>query len=130
MKRLTWLSPVLAVVSLAWCVAVGLWLWFTPVRYARTVVYDGQPPQQTIEYVPLADASPLAPLPLFIPVFIAMIGAAAAWHGGKIRVAVAGLLLATYAVVGGFSIGSAYLVPAGLLMLATLFVPRASVPST
>ena len=35
MKRLTWTSQMLALISLSWCVVVGFWIWFTPVRYVR-----------------------------------------------------------------------------------------------
>jgi hypothetical protein len=102
MKRLAWTSQMLALISLSWCVVVGFWIWFTPVRYAGMTGAPGQPDQHTVVYRAFADVSFLGPLPLIIPT----------------------LMLAAFAFVAGFSIGSAYMLPAGLLLLATLFAAR------
>ena len=124
MKRLTWTSQMLALISLSWCVVVGFWIWFTPVRYVGITGTPGQPGQHTVAYRAFADVSFLGPLPLIVPTLIAIAGAWAAWHGARVALGLAALLLAAFAFVAGFSIGSAYILPAGLLLLATLFAAR------
>ena len=124
MKRLTWTSQMLALISLSWCVGVGFWIWFTPVRYAGMTGAPGQPDQHTVVYRAFDDVSFLGPLPLIIPTLIAIAGAWAAWRGARVGLGLAALLLAAFAFVAGFSIGSAYMLPAGLLLLATLFAAR------
>ena len=124
MKRLAWTSRMLALISLSWCVAVGFWIWFTPVRWVGMSVAPGQPDQHTVVHRAFADVSFLGPLPLIVPTLIAIAGARAAWRGARVGLGLAALLLAAFAFVGGFSIGSAYILPAGLLLLATLSAAR------
>ena len=116
----------LALLSLSWCVVVGFWIWFTPVRYVGSSGGPGQAVQQTVVYKAVADVSSLGPLPLVIPTLIASAGATAAWHGARVALGLAALLLAAFAFVTGFSIGGAYHLPAGLLFLATLCARRAN----
>ena len=120
MKRLAWISQTLALVSLSWCVVVGFRIWFTPVRYTGITVVPGQPDQHTVAYSAFADVSSFGPLPLIVPPLIAVAGAWAAWHGARVALGLAALLLAAFAFVTGFSIGGAYILPAGLLLVATL----------
>jgi hypothetical protein len=120
MKRLVWTSPTLALISLSWCVVVGFRIWFTPVRYVGITVVPGQPDQHSVAYSAFADVSFLGPLPLIIPTLIATAGAWAAWRGLRVALGLAAVLLAAFAFVTGFSIGGAYVLPAGLLLLATL----------
>jgi hypothetical protein len=61
---------------------------------------------------------------LTLPTLIALAGAWAARRGARVALGLAALLLAAFAIVTGFSIGSAYILPAGLLLLATLFAAR------
>jgi hypothetical protein len=123
MKRLG-ISQMLALISLSWCVVVGFWIWFTPVRYVGLTGDPSQPDQHTVVYRAFADISFLGPLPLIVPTLIAIAGAWAAWRGARVALGLAALLLAAFAFVAGFSIGSAYILPAGLLLLATLFAAR------
>jgi hypothetical protein len=124
MKRLGWISQTLALISLSWCVVVGFRIWFTPVRYTGITVVPGRPDQHTVAYSAFADVSSFGPLPLIIPTLIAIAGAWAAWRGARVALGLAALLLAAFAFVTGFSIGGAYILPAGLLLLATLFAAR------
>jgi hypothetical protein len=124
MKRPPWISQMTALVSLSWCVVVGFWIWFTPVRYVGITGDPGQPDHHTVVYRAFADVSLLGPIPLIVPTLIAIAGAWAAWRGARVALGLAALLLAAFAFVAGFSIGSAYILPAGLLLLATLFAGR------
>ena len=124
MKRLAWISQVLALFSLSWCVLVGFWIWFTPVRYVGVSGDPGQSSQHTVIYKAFADVSFPGPIPLIVPMLIATAGAWAAWRGARVALGFAALLLAALAFVTGFSIGNAYVLPAGLLLLATLLAAR------
>ena len=124
MKRLAWISQMLALISVSWCVVVGFWIWFTPVRYVGTTVVSGQPDEHSVVYRAFADVSFLGPVPLIIPTLIAVAAAWAAWQGARVALGLAALQLAAFAFVTGFSVGSAYILPAGLLLLATLFAAR------
>ena len=126
MKRLAWISRLLALLSLSWCVVVGFWIWFTPVRYVVSSGGPGKADQHTVVDKAVADVSSFGPLPLVIPTRIARAGATAAWHGARVTLGLAALLLAAFAFVTGFSIGGAHHLPAGLLLMATLFARRAN----
>ena len=112
-----WVPRGLALAAVAWCVAVGLWLWVTPIRYngvASTAYADsGGVVQQTTyrlaETRSFADVSLLGPLPLIIAVLIAASGAWAVWRGRLIPAAIATGILLLFTILGGFSIGFAYI---------------------
>jgi hypothetical protein len=109
----------LALAAVVWCVAIGAWLWITPIRYngaASTAYADsGGVVQQATYQVTgsrsFADVSLLGPLPLIIPLVLAAIGAWAVWRGRVIPAAIATGILLLFAILGGFSIGAGY-VPA------------------
>jgi hypothetical protein len=114
-----WLPRGLALGAVAWCVAVGVWLWITPIRsngVASTAYADSggvvqQTPYRLAETRSFADVSLLGPLPLIIPVLIAAIGAWAVWRGRLIPAAIATAVLLVFTNLGGLSIGAGY-VPA------------------
>jgi hypothetical protein len=114
-----WLARGLAIAAVAWCAAVGVWLWATPIRdngAASTAYADsGGVVQQATYQVTgsrsFADVSLLGPLPLIIPLVLAAIGAWAVWRGRVIPAAIATGILLLFAILGGFSIGAGY-VPA------------------
>jgi hypothetical protein len=121
MKRPGWIPQVLALVSVSWCIVAGFRIWFTPVRYVGTRVDPGLADQHIVVHKAFHDASSLGLIPLVIPTLIALAGAWAAWRGAGVALLIAALLLAAFAFVTGFSIGGAYILPAGLLLIATLF---------
>ena len=99
-----WLVPLLSTTSLAWCVVMGVQIWFTPIDRFRS----------------FSDVSLLGPAPLIVPVLIALIAAWAAWRNHRGILGFAALLLAAFSFISGFSIGSGYLPASGLLVLAAL----------
>jgi len=117
MKWRIWVSPVLAAVGVMWCVIMGGWLWFTPMRY---MVFPGGPGQAVIRYRSFSEVSQFGPLPLIIPASLAMVAAWAAWRGNRVGLGVSTLLFAGFTFITGFSIGPNYLPAAGALVLATL----------
>ena len=50
MKRRAWISQLLALLGLSWCVVVGFWGWFTPVRFVGITVDPGKADQHTVVY--------------------------------------------------------------------------------
>jgi hypothetical protein len=99
-----WLVLLLSTVSLAWCVVIGVWFWFTPIDRFRS----------------FSDISLFGPAPLIVPVLIAVIAAWAAWRNHRGMLGFAALLLAVFSFISGFSIGSGYLPASGLLVLAAM----------
>jgi hypothetical protein len=114
-----WMPRGLALAAVAWCVAVGVWLWTTPIRYngvASTAYADSGGVVQQANYQvtgsrSFADVSVFGPLPLIVPVLLAAIGAWAVWRGRKLPAAIATGILLVFTVLAGFSIGAGY-VPA------------------
>ena len=113
-----WVSPVLAAVGVTWCVVMGCWLWFRPMRYVGIAADSGQ---AVTLYRLFSEVSQLGPLPLIIPASLAMVAAWAAWRGNRVSLGVSTLLFAGFTYIAGFSIGNNYLPAAGALVLATLF---------
>lgn len=99
-----WLVPLLSTMSLAWCVVIGVWFWFTPIDRFRS----------------FSDVSLFGPAPLIVPVLIAAVATWAAWRNRRGVLGFAALLLAVFTSISGFSIGSGYLPASGLLVLAAL----------
>ncbi len=118
MKWRIWVSPVLAAVGVTWCVVMGCWLWFTPMRYVSIASDSGR---AVTLYRSFSEVSQLGPLPLIIPAGLAMIAAWAAWRGNRVGLGVSTLLFAGFTYIAGFSIGNNYIPAAGALVLATLF---------
>lgn len=118
---ITWrdrVAPLLSTMSLAWCVIVGAWFWFTPLRYESIV--NGVP---EVGYQSFSDISRFGPAPLIVPVLIATIGAWAAWRNRRVVLGFAAFLLAVFTFISGFSIGAGYLPASGLLMVAAVLAP-------
>jgi hypothetical protein len=114
-----WVAPALAAIAATWCVAMGFWLWFTPMRYVGIAVTGGIR-QEVTTYRSFSEVSQLGPLPLIIPACVALVAVWAAWRGRRVGLGVATLLLAGFTIISGFSIGASYLPAAGALILATL----------
>jgi hypothetical protein len=55
-----WIARARAVAAVAWCIALGAWIWSTPL---------GTPP------LSFAEVSALGPVPLLIPLLISALGA-------------------------------------------------------
>lgn len=113
MKIAAILAPLLSTLSLAWCVVVGFWVWFTPFG-SRS----------------FSDVSLFGPAPLILPVVIAAVATWAAWQSRRGVLGFAALLLAVFTFISGFSIGSGYLPASGLLLLAAVLAMFVSGPMT
>jgi len=107
----------LAIAAVAWCAAVGVWLWATPIRYrgiasAAHADSGGVVQQTTYRFAEtrrFADVSILGPLPLIIPFLLTAIGAWAVWRGRVVPAAIVTGILLMFAILGGFSIGAGYI---------------------
>jgi hypothetical protein len=115
---------VLALVAALWCVWISIRLWTTPVVVegvtAQTIEDGGQPLTTVREVRSFSDMSAFGPLPLAIPIILA-VGAAliSRLRTPGFLAAVVGLFLG-YVLLTGFSIGGAYHGPAALLGVALL----------
>jgi hypothetical protein len=124
----TWVPRGLALAAVAWCVAVGVWLWITPIRYngvASTAYADsgGVVKQTTSRFAEtrrFADVSLLGPVPLIIPVLVTAIGAWAVLRGRMLPAAIATGVLLVFTVLAGFSIGAGYLPAVAALIWALI----------
>ena len=114
-----WRKPIvqaMSVVSLAWCLVAGAYIWLTPVHRD---LYNSNGFAGRIE-MSFSQVSAAGPLPLLVPVGVALI---AVWAARSERLGVlvgAALGLAALSFLGAFSIGGAYLLPAGLLGLGSV----------
>ena len=113
MKVVAILVPSLSTISLAWCVVIGFWIWFTPIGQSRS----------------FSDVSLFGPAPLIMPVLIAAVATWAAWRSRRGVVGFAALLLAVFTFISGFSIGSGYLPASGLLLLAAVLAMFRQTPT-
>jgi hypothetical protein len=106
----------LSIIGLVWCVGVGIYIWATPLTYTR---HSSGSPSFKIQ-VPFSEASLLGPVPLLIPVVLAM---TAVWAVAAERLGVlvgTTLIFVALSFLGGFSVGGAYLPAAGLVGLAAV----------
>jgi hypothetical protein len=105
-----------ALAGLFWCVAAGALLYFLPLGTSNSTSSTGAE-VETKESLYTADPSSL--WSLVVPVLFCVVAAwAAARHHRWVLVAAA-VLLALFAVLGGLSIGFAY-VPAALLLIVSV----------
>jgi len=120
------LPLVLSALSVAWCVLAGLKIWFTPIAWSGI---DGNGVRM-LRTETLSETSYLGSAPLVAPVVIAVVATCAASQGAPVVVGIAAVLLAAFSFITGFSIGSAYHMPAGVLMLAAFLTAiRAAQPA-
>jgi len=108
------IAPILSTLCLTWCIVIGFVIWFAPVRYSGT--HNGVP---VVIDRAFSEISGSGALPLVIAVFIAGFGTWGAWSGRRLALAASAFLLVVFTVIGGFSIGGAYLPASGLQLLAT-----------
>jgi hypothetical protein len=116
----------LAVAAVAWCVAIGGWLWITPIRYkgvASTAYADssGVMRQETYETAgsrSFSEVSALGPVPLLIPVLLAAMGASSVWRRRMLPAVIATGVLLFFTALAGFSIGAGYVPAAAALAWA------------
>jgi hypothetical protein len=109
------LTLLLSTMSVVWCVLIGSWFWFTPIRF-EVVTND----ISTVREGHFSDVSLFGPAPLIVPVLIATIAAWAAWRRHRVVLGFAAFLLAVFSFISGFSIGAGYLPASGLLLAAVL----------
>jgi hypothetical protein len=114
----TRLAPLLSTMSLAWCVLIGGWFWFTPIQHEA--IHNGV---TVVRYQSFSDISLLGPAPLIAPLLIAAVAVWASWRSHRLVLGVAAFLLAVFTFIGGFSIGAGYLPASGLLLLAAALAP-------
>ena len=115
---MTWgtrFALLLSTMSLAWCVLVGGWFWFTPIRY-EAIHNSGT----VVRYQSFSDVSLLGPAPLIAPVLIAAVAVWASWRNHRVVLGFAAFLLAAFTFIAGFSIGAGYLPASGVLLAAAL----------
>jgi hypothetical protein len=115
---MTWrnrLAPLLSTMSLAWCLLIGAWFWFTPIGYEATT--SGV---STMRYRSFSEVSLFGPAPLMVPVLIAAVAAWAAWRSHRVVLGFAAFLLVVFTFISGFSIGAGYVPASGLLLAAVL----------
>jgi len=118
---ITWgnrVAPLLSTTGLAWCVLMGCWIWFAPIRYE--LMRNGVP---AVQSQPFSEVSLLGPAPLIVPVVISAVAAWAAWRSHRVVLGFAAFLLAVFTFISGFSIGAGYLPASGLLFLAAVVAP-------
>ena len=111
-----WLPRGLAIMAAAWSLGIGFWIWITPIRsgvgWTAAADSSGVGQQTTYRFDEtrsFADVSLLGPLPLIIPVLLTALGAWAVWRGRKMPAAIATGILLVFTILGGFSIGFAYI---------------------
>jgi len=115
---MTWrsrLSRLLATMSVVWCLLVGSWLWFTPIRYYG--ISNGVP---VVRYQSFSDISLFGPAPLIVPVLIAALALWGAWRHHRLVLWIAAMLLAVFTFISGFSIGRGYVPASGFLLMAAV----------
>ena len=123
-----WVARALAIAAVAWCGAIGVWLWVTPVRssgvasaaYADSNGVVQQASDEVTDSRSFAEVSALGPVPLLMPLLLAALGAWAVWRGRMLPAAVATGALLVFTVLAGFSIGAAYVPPAAALVFAII----------
>ena len=87
----TRLAPLLSTMSLTWCVLIGGWIWFTPIRYE--VIHNSV---TVVRYQPFSEISLFGPAPLIAPVLIAAVAVWASWRSHRVVLGFAAFLLAVY----------------------------------
>ena len=115
MTRRRNVAPVLSTLCFTWCIVIGFVIWFTPMHYSG--VSNGVPVVVDRQF---SEISPNGALPLVIPALIAGLGTWGAWLGWRLVLATSAVLLLGFTVMGGFSIGAAYLPATGLQLLGTV----------
>ena len=123
-----WVARGLGWAAVAWCLAIGVWLWMTPTRsegIATTAYADSSGVVQQTAYrftnsQSFADHSLLGPVPLIVPVLLAAVGAWAVWRRRMVSAAIATVLLLVFTVLAGFSIGAGYVPAVGALAWALI----------
>jgi hypothetical protein len=108
------LAALLSIMSVAWCVLIGGWFWFTPIEYQGFT--NGIP---TMRYRSFSEVSLFGPVPLVVPTLIAAIAAWAVCRSHRVVLGLAAFLLVMFTFISGFSIGAGYL-PASVLLLAAV----------
>jgi hypothetical protein len=121
-----WIARVLAIAAVTWCIAIGIWLWITPIRsdgemttaYADSSGIAQQTTYRVTESRSFAEMSAFGPVPLLIPAVIAAIGAWAVWRRRLLPATIAAGLLVMFVFLAGFSIGTVYVPAAAALVWA------------
>ncbi len=114
---------VIAAAVLAWCLAVGVWIWTTPVRssgVALTMGPAGTRVVERVEYHSFSEISGFGIAPLVVPVALAACALWVAWRQHVVGLALVALIFIGFCVVAGFSIGGAYVPAAVGLFVATV----------
>lgn len=73
-----------------------------------------------LTYRSFRDVSLLGATPLLVPVVLAVIALAGAFRRNRVMLAAGALLFGLFTLLAGFSIGGAYVMPAGLLLIAAI----------
>jgi len=117
------LASYLALAGLLWCVAVGFLLWFLPLGSSSSSSSAGETVAGAGES--FASLSGYGPLPLIVPAVLCGVATWSALRHHRLVLILSTVLLGLYALLGGFSIGFAY-VPAVLAMIIACLASSAS----
>ena len=124
MKWRDWrLASYLALAGLFWCVAVGLLLWFLPLGSSSSSSSAGETVAGGGES--FASLSGYGPLPLIIPAALCGVAVWSALRHRRLILILSTVLLGLCALLGGFSIGFAY-VPAVLTLIVACLASSAT----
>jgi hypothetical protein len=127
-------AKLLSMGGLVWCITIGLFIWFTPIRSSgvSTITWSSSGSsggtsavQQTVPIETtrrFADISLFGPVPLLIPVLLAGLATWGVWRRRRIAALIATALLLVFCFLAGFSIGPGYVVGAGAIVWSVLLV--------
>jgi hypothetical protein len=117
------LASVFACGGLLWCIGVGLLLWFLPLGSSTSSSSNGETVSGGGES--FASLSAYGPLPLIVPAVLCGVAIWSALRQHRLALILATVLLGLYALLGGFSIGLAY-IPAVLALIVACLASSAS----
>lgn len=116
------ISALLVTWALAWCGWNAWRIWTTPVRY-QTISWQTDSRGQTVRGDGFAlrrfrDVSAFGILPLLVPVIFTSVALWAVLRRSVAALGISAILMLLFTFVSGFSIGAAYIVPSGILLIA------------
>jgi len=117
------LTSCLSAAALLWCVAAGVLLYFLPLGSSAGVSSTGEQIAGGPERVFTLSLSSL--WPLVLPALLCGLATWSAAHHHRWVLIAATVLLSLFAILGGFSIGLAY-VPAVLLLIVSVLASSAA----
>lgn len=122
MKWRDWrLALYLALAGLVWCLAAGVLLYFLPLGTSVSTSSSGAEVESRVS---LSTSDPSSLWSLLIPVLVCAVAICAAARHHRWPLIAATVLVAAFALLGGLSVGVAY-VPAALLLIVSVLASSA-----